>query len=144
MGQDLACPSLAPWPTLTAATSTTNTVSTAASASTCASQPAPLTTGSTPRIELPHARPRHRNQSARRAQPNQNDYVRVWSARAAHLALGAGPSPAVSTRMDRASLGSAAATPLRGERRMSHVDQILWSGSRPAHAPRAAVHPPRP
>jgi len=76
MGQDWACPSFAPWPTLTAAMSTPYPAATAASPSTCASQPAPRTTGSIiPRIELPHARPRHRNQTARRAQPSRNDHV---------------------------------------------------------------------
>src|SRR6266536_4052959 len=113
MGPGSACPSFAPWPTPTAATSTPHPAPTAASPSTCAYQPSPLTSGSIPRIETPHARPRHRNEAARTAQPNQNDHVfergrrdlriRPWEQ---DLARPSRP------RMDRVSLGSAAATPL--------------------------------
>src|SRR6266540_733066 len=104
-GRDSACPSFAPSPTPTAATSTPCPAPTAASSSTCAYQPSSRTTGSTPRIELPHARPRHRNQSARRAQPGQSDHASKVVSASCAPGLGSRTSPTISTPNGPRQLG---------------------------------------
>src|SRR6266511_4436946 len=97
MGQDLACPSFAPWPTPTAATSTPPPAPTAALSSTCASPPSPRTTGSIPRIAIPHACRRHRNQATRRAQPSRNDHVPAVVGASCASGPESRTSPAIST-----------------------------------------------